>query len=137
MVLILDDNSGVHVRSNICYLICLRHLVRSKRIKNRMFFLDFHIFPTKICLDFKKTDGRKRNGANHKWPKSATLEREEEPDVTEQNGLPPQLEEHSRTELQNSENGGLAENAARKLGASLKLGINRMTMKIHGTYIRR
>ena len=32
MVLILDDNLeiGANVRSNLCYLICLRHLIRSE-----------------------------------------------------------------------------------------------------------
>ena len=32
MVLILDGNSeiGAHVRSNLCYFICLRHLIRSR-----------------------------------------------------------------------------------------------------------
>ena len=41
MVLILNDNSevGAHARSNPCYLICLRHLMRSISVKNRGFFL--------------------------------------------------------------------------------------------------
>ena len=41
MVLILDGNFelAAHVRSNLCYLICLRHLIRSKAVKNRIVFL--------------------------------------------------------------------------------------------------
>ena len=40
MVLILDGNSeiGSHVRSNLCCLICLRHLIRSRTLTNRIFF---------------------------------------------------------------------------------------------------
>ena len=36
---ILDDNSeiGAYVRSNLCYLICLRHLIRSRAVKNQVF----------------------------------------------------------------------------------------------------
>ena len=36
MVLNLDGNSeiGAHVRSNVCYLICLRHVIRSKAVTN-------------------------------------------------------------------------------------------------------
>ena len=34
MVLIRDGNSqiGAHIRSNLCYLICLRHFIRSRQI---------------------------------------------------------------------------------------------------------
>ena len=41
MVLILDGNSdiGVHVRSNLCYLTCLRQLNRSRAVTNRILFL--------------------------------------------------------------------------------------------------
>ena len=40
MVLILDGRSemGAHVRSNLCNLICVRHLVRSGAVKNLIFF---------------------------------------------------------------------------------------------------
>ena len=40
MVRILDGNSGVgaHVRSNICHLICLRDLIKSRAVTNRIFF---------------------------------------------------------------------------------------------------
>ena len=40
ILLILDGISEivVHVKSNLCYLICLRHLNRSKIVKNRIFF---------------------------------------------------------------------------------------------------
>ena len=40
VVLILDGNSkiGAHVRSNLPFLICLRHWIRSRGFMNRMFF---------------------------------------------------------------------------------------------------
>ena len=40
MVLIIDGNSaiGAHVRSNFCYLICLRHALTQRAVKNRFFF---------------------------------------------------------------------------------------------------
>ena len=40
MVLILDGNSeiGAQVRSNLCYLICLKHLIRNKAVSNRVIF---------------------------------------------------------------------------------------------------
>ena len=39
MVLMLDGNSkiGAPVRSNFCYLICLRHLLRSREVTNPFF----------------------------------------------------------------------------------------------------
>ena len=39
MVLILDGNSkiGAHIRNTICYLICCRHLIRSRAITNLIF----------------------------------------------------------------------------------------------------
>ena len=39
MVLILDGDSEIdtHVRSNICYFICLRHLIRSREVTNLKF----------------------------------------------------------------------------------------------------
>ena len=41
MVLILDGHSdiGARVRSNLCYLICLGHLVRSRAFTNLFFLL--------------------------------------------------------------------------------------------------
>ena len=40
MVVILHDNSeiGAHVRNHFCYLICLRHSIRSRAVKNYIFF---------------------------------------------------------------------------------------------------
>ena len=40
VVFILDGKSeiGAYVRSNPCYLICLRHLIRSKTFINHIFF---------------------------------------------------------------------------------------------------
>ena len=47
MVLILDITSemNAHVRSNLCYFICFRHLIRSGAVTNRIFFL-FHACAT-------------------------------------------------------------------------------------------
>ena len=49
MVLILDGNSekGAYVRSNLCYLICLRHFIRSRVVTNRPIF--FHAWVTIWC----------------------------------------------------------------------------------------
>ena len=55
MVLICDGNSeiGAHVESNLCYLICLRHLIRSKAVTNRIYFspetLFFFLHGCAIC----------------------------------------------------------------------------------------
>ena len=40
MVLILDGSSdiGAQVRRNLCHLICLKHLIRSKAVTNLIFF---------------------------------------------------------------------------------------------------
>ena len=40
MVLILDGISemGAHVRSNLCYFICLRHEIRSRAVTNLSYF---------------------------------------------------------------------------------------------------
>ena len=35
MVLLLDVNSETNARSKLCYLICLRHLIRSRAVTNR------------------------------------------------------------------------------------------------------
>ena len=37
-MVLIDGNSeiGAHVRSNLCYLICLRHLIRSRAVTNRI-----------------------------------------------------------------------------------------------------
>ena len=46
LVLILDVNSekGAQVRSNLCYLICLRHLMGSRAVKNRLLLRKDHFF---------------------------------------------------------------------------------------------
>ena len=46
MVLVLDGNTeiGTHVKRNLEYLICLRHLIRSKVVTNRLLFLRVYIF---------------------------------------------------------------------------------------------
>ena len=48
MVLILDDKSeiGAHVRSNLCYLICGRHLLSSSAVTTRNFFSGNPYFPS-------------------------------------------------------------------------------------------
>ena len=49
-VLILDVNSemGAHVRSNSCYLICLRHLIRLREVTKLFFLSEKTFFPS--CL---------------------------------------------------------------------------------------
>jgi len=48
MVRILDGNSdhvaNAHVRSNLCYLISLRHLIRSRAGTNRILFIRTDLF---------------------------------------------------------------------------------------------
>ena len=46
MVLILNGNieEGAHVRINICYLICLSHLIRSRAVISRVFFSEFFFY---------------------------------------------------------------------------------------------
>ena len=46
MLLILDGNSeiGTHVTSNLCYLACLKYLIRSRAATKRNFFPKRHIF---------------------------------------------------------------------------------------------
>ena len=46
MALIIHGSSelGAHVRSNLCYLICLGHLIKSRAFKNRIFSLKRPIF---------------------------------------------------------------------------------------------
>ena len=39
MVLILDSNSEIGARSNLCYTICLRNLIRSRTVTNQIFLL--------------------------------------------------------------------------------------------------
>ena len=49
IVLILDSNSGIgtHVRSDLGYLICLRHLFRSRAVTNLIFLsLENTYFPS-------------------------------------------------------------------------------------------
>ena len=53
MVLILDGNSeiGAHVGSNICYLICLRHLIRSRVVSNSIYFLEKDLISLMLAQD--------------------------------------------------------------------------------------
>ena len=46
MVLILDGNSlsGVHIRHNLCYSTCLRHLIRSRIVTNWIFYTKRPVF---------------------------------------------------------------------------------------------
>ena len=46
MLLILDGNSeiGTHVTSNLCYLACLKYLIRSRAATKRIFFFRKDIF---------------------------------------------------------------------------------------------
>ena len=47
MVLLIDGNSEIstHFRSNLSYLICLRHLIRSRAVVNRIFLSGETYFP--------------------------------------------------------------------------------------------
>ena len=47
MVFRLDDNSKTvaSIRSNLCHLICLRHLIRSKRVTKQIYFAEKTYFP--------------------------------------------------------------------------------------------
>ena len=49
LVLILDGNTeiGAHVKSNLCYLISVRHFIRSRTVTNRIFFSDKTNFSSK------------------------------------------------------------------------------------------
>ena len=54
---ILDGNSeiGAHVRSNLCYFICLRHLIRSRAVTYRIFFLRTNVlseFPSNTYVSW-------------------------------------------------------------------------------------
>ena len=55
MVRIVDGNSEInaHVGNNFCYLICLRHLIRSNSFTNRAFFSKKTIFlhPCATCSE--------------------------------------------------------------------------------------
>ena len=48
--LVLDGNSEIvaHVGSDIGYLICLRHLIRSRAVTNQFFFSEKTYFP--LCV---------------------------------------------------------------------------------------
>ena len=49
IVLVLDGTlleKGAYVSTNICHLICLRHLKRSKAVTNRIFFSEKNSFPS-------------------------------------------------------------------------------------------
>ena len=50
MALITEGNSetGAHLKSNLCYLICLRHLIKLRLVTNRIFFLLFLCVPAVI-----------------------------------------------------------------------------------------
>ena len=49
IVLILDGNLevGAHVMGILCYLICSRHLIRSRAVTNRFFFSEKAYFPSR------------------------------------------------------------------------------------------
>ena len=48
MVLILDGNSeiGAHVKSNLSYLFCIRHLIKRKELTNPTIISDKTYFPS-------------------------------------------------------------------------------------------
>ena len=53
-LLILDGISeiGAYVRSNLCYLICLRHLNRSREVTNSIFLSEKTYFPSCVHTIF-------------------------------------------------------------------------------------
>ena len=53
MVLILDGNYdiGAHVRRILCYFICLRHLIKSREVTNRIFGYKMQPVGLSACLD--------------------------------------------------------------------------------------
>ena len=55
--LIVDGNSEIcaHVRSNLCYLLCLSHLFRSKTVTNMIFFSEKTYFPACVRSMFGVT----------------------------------------------------------------------------------
>ena len=56
MVLVLDSYSelGVDARSNPCYLICLKYLIRLRAVTNRIFFMG--------CLKIFLVKGKNHRG---------------------------------------------------------------------------
>ena len=59
MVLKSDGNSeiGAHIRINLSYLICLRHLIKSRSVTNRIFFFSKKpIFLIYFELPFRISD---------------------------------------------------------------------------------
>ena len=68
MALILDGNPeiSVHMRSNLCYLICLRHLIRSRAVTNRIFFFsEKSYFPSCVRVKFWVTIWYKNHGLGY------------------------------------------------------------------------
>ena len=68
MVLTLDGNSeiGAHKSSNFCYLICLKHLIRSRAITYRFFLRKRPVLPsdmsTMLCQKVIQNTLRKYEG---------------------------------------------------------------------------
>ena len=54
MVLLLDGNLDIcaHVWSDLCYLICLRHLIRSRAVTNWIYFSEKTFFPLCVRLSY-------------------------------------------------------------------------------------
>ena len=67
MLLILDGNSeiGAHVRSNHCYLIYLRKLIRSKTFTNRFVFSKKTHFYSCVCAAFSELPSNISNMINY------------------------------------------------------------------------
>ena len=55
MLLILDGNSeiGTHVTSNLCYLACLKYLIRSRAATKRIFFSEktYFLYARATCFE--------------------------------------------------------------------------------------
>ena len=68
MVFIYDGNSeiGAQVRSNLCYLIYLRHLMRSRGVTNRFFFSHKNFLSFKRAQHVLSYHQSKYHGWRHK-----------------------------------------------------------------------
>ena len=69
MVLILDGNPeiGTLVRSNFCYLICLRHFIRAVITRIFFFFKKKTYFPSWVCNIFCVTIYYKYQASSQLW----------------------------------------------------------------------
>ena len=58
----VTESLGAHVRSNLCYLICLRHLIRSRVVTDKFFFSEKSYFSSCVRSNLKVTILYKNHG---------------------------------------------------------------------------